>query len=98
MAPDRESLTVEFKSERDCLSDGELVEAVTCLANTEGGVPYSGVEDAGTPIGLHCLRVGEKSRPAGATRSGSDAREVMPNWADRKAMAETWEGSLHRRV
>ena len=51
--PPHESLTVEFKSDRACLSDHELVEAVVCLANAEGGELWLGVEDDGTPTGLH---------------------------------------------
>jgi len=51
--PTRESLTVEFKSDRACLSDGDLVEALVCLANAEGGELWLGVEDDGTPTGLH---------------------------------------------
>lgn len=51
--PPRESLTVEFKSDRVRLSDRELVEAVVCLANAEGGELWLGVEDDGTPTGLH---------------------------------------------
>lgn len=51
--PDRESLTVEFKSDRARLPDRELVAAVTCLANTEGGELYVGIEDDGTVSGLH---------------------------------------------
>lgn len=51
--PAAESLTVEFKSDRDCLSDRELVEALICLANAEGGELWLGVEDDGTPSGLH---------------------------------------------
>ena len=35
-----ETLTVEFKSDRDKLPDRALVEAVVALANTEGGVRY----------------------------------------------------------
>lgn len=35
--PTAETLTVEFKSDRSRLSDKDLVEAVICLANTEGG-------------------------------------------------------------
>ena len=35
--PAGESLTVEFKSDRKRLSDAELVEALVCLAKTEGG-------------------------------------------------------------
>lgn len=51
--PTRESLTVEFKSDRHKLPDRELVEALVCLANAEGGELWLGVEDDGTPTGLH---------------------------------------------
>lgn len=51
--PPCESLTVEFKSDRSCLADRDLVEALVCLANTEGGELWLGVEDDGTPSGLH---------------------------------------------
>lgn len=51
--PKRESLTVEFKSDRKRLPDRELVAAVVCLANTEGGEIYLGVEDDGSVTGLH---------------------------------------------
>ncbi|TCO82694.1 ATP-dependent DNA helicase RecG [Plasticicumulans lactativorans] len=51
--PPAESLTVEFKSDRKRLPDNELVEAVACLANAEGGELWLGVEDDGTPTGLH---------------------------------------------
>jgi len=53
LIPDRESLTVEFKSDRDRLPDRDLVAAVICLANTEGGELYVGVEKDGTVTGLH---------------------------------------------
>lgn len=48
-----ESLAVEFKSDRARLPDRELVEAVVCLANAEGGELWLGVEDDGRPTGLH---------------------------------------------
>lgn len=51
--PAAESLTVEFKSDRKRLSDNDLVEAIVCLANAEGGELWLGVEDDGTPSGLH---------------------------------------------
>lgn len=51
--PPRESLTVEFKSDRSKLPDRELIEALVCLANAEGGELWLGVEDDGTPSGLH---------------------------------------------
>lgn len=51
--PPRETLTVEFKSDRKKLSDTDLIEALVCLANAEGGELWLGVEDDGTPSGLH---------------------------------------------
>lgn len=51
--PHVESLTVELKSDQKRLPDDELVEALVCLANTDGGAVYVGVEDDGTPTGLH---------------------------------------------
>jgi len=51
--PPAETLTVEFKSDRRRLPDTELVEAIVCLANTEGGELWLGLEDDGTPTGLH---------------------------------------------
>ena len=51
--PTVESLTVEFKSDRNGYPDRELIEALTCLANTLGGELWLGVEDDGTPSGLH---------------------------------------------
>lgn len=51
--PQQESLTIEFKSDRNCLPDSDLIAAVVCLANTEGGILYLGVEDNGTLSGLH---------------------------------------------
>lgn len=51
--PLAETLSIEFKSDRKRLPDDELVEALVCLANTEGGELWLGVEDDGTPTGLH---------------------------------------------
>jgi ATP-dependent DNA helicase RecG len=48
-----ETFTVEFKSDRDPLSDHELINAVVCMANAEGGWLFIGVEDDGTVTGLH---------------------------------------------
>ncbi len=48
-----ESLTVEFKrGARSSLSDNDIVDAVVCLANGEGGLLLLGVEDDGTITGL----------------------------------------------
>jgi len=47
-----ETLRVEFKGEtRRQLSDGDIYEAVVCLANTEGGVLLLGIEDDGRVTG-----------------------------------------------
>jgi ATP-dependent DNA helicase RecG len=51
--PDRESLAVEFKSDRQPLPDRELVAAAVALANTEGGLLFLGVEDDGAVTGVH---------------------------------------------
>lgn len=53
LLPPCESLTVEFNSDRSKLPDRELIEALACLANAEGGELWLGVEDDGTPTGLH---------------------------------------------
>jgi ATP-dependent DNA helicase RecG len=51
--PEQESLSVEFKSDRDRLPDRELVAAVVCLSNADGGDLYVGVEADGSLTGLH---------------------------------------------
>lgn len=55
MLPKKESLTVEFKSDRKKLSDAEIFEAVVAFANTEGGDLYLGIEDDGEVTGVHKL-------------------------------------------
>lgn len=73
--PPRESLAVEFKSDRVRLSDRELVEAIVCLANAEGGELWLGVEDDGMPTGLHA----EHQQLAGL--SGLVAARTSPSLA-----------------
>ncbi len=51
--PAKESMTVEFKSDRSGFPTDDLVAALICLANTEGGELWLGVEDDGMPSGLH---------------------------------------------
>ena len=36
--PAKESLSVEFKSDKKCLSNSILLDAVVGLANTDGGI------------------------------------------------------------
>jgi ATP-dependent DNA helicase RecG len=54
--PKQEDLRTEFKSDLKGLSDRDLVEAVVCLANTEGGTLYLGVEDDGACTGVNAAR------------------------------------------
>ena len=51
--PERETLEVEFKSDLKRLPDAELIDTVVALSNTNGGELYVGVEDDGTPTGVH---------------------------------------------
>ena len=43
MIPKKETLTIEFKSDTDCLDEKELVSEIVGMTNTEGGVLYLGV-------------------------------------------------------
>ena len=45
-----ESLTTEFKSAK--INDGDLVEAIACLANGPGGLVLIGVENDGRVLGV----------------------------------------------
>lgn len=49
--PEKESLTVEFKSDRRAVSDDAIIDAIVAFANTDGGDLYLGVEDDGTITG-----------------------------------------------
>lgn len=49
----KESLTCEFKSDKNCLSDSEIIDVIVAFANTDGGDFYLGVEDDGQITGLH---------------------------------------------
>lgn len=51
--PNKETLTVEFKSDLKKYSDTNLFEDVVAFANTEGGDLYLGVEDDGMITGVH---------------------------------------------
>ena len=53
MLPKKETLTIEFKSDRKKFPDSELIEAVVAFANTEGGDLYIGIEDNGDVTGVH---------------------------------------------
>jgi ATP-dependent DNA helicase RecG len=51
--PRKETLSVEFKSDRKRLPDDDLVATAVAMANTAGGVIYVGMEDDGSITGLH---------------------------------------------
>ncbi|MBF0579932.1 putative DNA binding domain-containing protein [Erysipelotrichaceae bacterium RD49] len=51
--PEKETLTIEFKSDRNCFPDKPLVEEVVGMTNAEGGEIYLGVEDHGEITGVH---------------------------------------------
>ena len=59
-----ESMTLEFKGEaKAALNDRDLVEAVVCLANAEGGIVLVGIEDDGRVTGAR-PRHGRATDPA----------------------------------
>lgn len=51
--PYKETLTIEFKSDKKKLRDSDLIDAVIGMTNTEGGVLFLGVEDNGDITGVH---------------------------------------------
>jgi len=53
LIPKKETLTIEFKSDVDCLDEKELVSEIVGMTNTEGGVLYLGVEDNSEITGVH---------------------------------------------
>lgn len=54
IVPDKETLTIEFKSDRPKkLQDSDVFDAVVAFANTDGGDLYLGVEDDGSITGVH---------------------------------------------
>lgn len=58
-----ESFGVEFKrGQRSAMNDNDIVDAVVCLANGDGGLLVLGVEDDGTVTGLEA-RHGPVTRP-----------------------------------
>lgn len=59
MIPNKETLTVEFKSDIKKLKDNDLIDAIVGMANTSGGVLYLGVEDDGKITGVHPHHIDE---------------------------------------
>lgn len=53
MLPKKETLTIEFKSDRNKLQNSDIFDAVVAFANTEGGDLFLGIEDSGEVTGVH---------------------------------------------
>ena len=53
MLPKKETLTIEFKSDRNKWKNSDIFDAVVAFANTEGGDLYLGIEDSGEVTGVH---------------------------------------------
>ena len=51
--PEKETLTVEFKSDRQCYALQKLYGDLVGMANTDGGCLYLGIEDNGTVTGVN---------------------------------------------
>ena len=76
--PEKETLTIEFKSDREGYSDNYLVDEIVGMTNTRGGDLYLGVEDDGEitgtsqkrmdPIGAVAL-IANKTIPSLSTRA-----------------------------
>ena len=81
-----ETLDVEFKGEEArALSDGDLVEAVVCLANRAGNTPswlLVGVEDDGRVTGAR-PRHADRTDPLRSRRSSPIARGLRSRRASR---------------
>lgn len=56
MLPKKETLEIEFKSDRNLMSDNDIVDVVVGLANTNGGFLYIGIEDDGEVTGINSRR------------------------------------------
>jgi len=80
--PQKETLTVEFKSDRNKYPDSEIFEAVVAFANTEGGDLYLGVEDNGEITGAH------KSHQNPITLSAYIANNTVPPVSIRAEVVE----------
>lgn len=51
--PNKEDLTIEFKSDLKRYPDNDLIDEIVGMANTKGGTLYLGVEDNGDITGVH---------------------------------------------
>ena len=61
-----ETLRTEFKDDSRDFADGQLVEAVVCMANCEGGVLLVGVDNRGNVTGISRRRIDESDAAVSA--------------------------------
>lgn len=83
--PQKETLTVEFKSDRGPLKLDDLYEALVAMANTEGGVLCLGVEDNGTVTGV------DRQHDDPINMAGKIQTHTVPALYP-KIHIETWDG------
>lgn len=62
--PIKETLVIEFKSDRNCYPMGKLYEDLVGMANTDGGCLFLGMEDDGTPTGVNTQHTNLQSMEA----------------------------------
>jgi ATP-dependent DNA helicase RecG len=84
----KETLSVEFTSDAQSLPDTDILEAVVALANTDGGTVYLGVEDNGTPTGLH------RNHRDSTGLAAMIANRTVPSISVRTQIIDTEESSV----
>lgn len=87
LVPTKETLTVEFKSDRKKYSDANLFEDVVAFANTEGGDLYLGIEDDGYITGVHPFLQKEMINFATSLPQWMRLKNNTDKYVIRKAMA-----------
>lgn len=83
--PVKESLVIEFKSDRKCYPMVKLYEDLVGMANTDGGWLFLGVEDDGTPTGV------DKQHKDCQFMEATIQDNTMPSLFVRTHI-ETWDG------
>ncbi|MGO3357795.1 MAG: RNA-binding domain-containing protein [Bifidobacterium crudilactis] len=81
-------MSVEFTSDAQSLPDTDILEAVVALANTDGGTVYLGVEDNGTPTGLH------RNHRDSTGLAAMTANRTVPSISVRTQIIDTEESSV----
>jgi ATP-dependent DNA helicase RecG len=105
----KEDLVNEFKSDRNCLPDGDIIDAVVAFSNTNGGDLYLGVENNGEITGLHpkhrditqlAAFIANKTVPPVSVRAeviGSDIQVLKISVPRRTTIVASSEGKIQRR-